>query len=100
MSHREQLNFREQQQSPELKSSELKSPDLLDKPVKQVRAAEAFASALGWWARTYPGAPIDMGALMRRSGLIRSTAYAYLREYRVNGFVDAKNVPVARHLQP
>ena len=69
-------------------------------PVKQVRAAEAWASALGWWARTHPGEPIDMGALMRRSGMIRSTAYFYLREYRKNGFVDAHNVPIAGRLSP
>lgn len=75
-------------------------PGIVTPPVKQVRASEAWASALGWWARTRPGEPVEMGTLMRRSGLIRSTAYAYLREYRQNGFVDANNVPVAGHLQP
>jgi len=71
------------------------APDLLDRPVKQVRAAEAWASALGWWARTYPGEPVDMGALVRRSGMRRSTAYDYLREYRALGLIGPDNVPAA-----
>ena len=72
---------------------------LSDKPLQQVRPCEAWASAVGWWARTYPGRPIDVAALVRRGGMSRSTAYDYLREYRDNGLVDEGNVPVTVHLQ-
>jgi len=69
-------------------------PGIVDPPVKQVRASEAWASALGWWVRTYPGCKVNMGRLIRRSGMKRSTAYEYLARARQAGLLDLHNVPV------
>ena len=69
-------------------------PGIVDPPVKQVRASEAWASALGWWVRTYPGRKVDMGRLIRRSDMKRSTAYEYLARARQAGLLDLHNVPM------